>query len=176
VLRSELRMISIDDHLVEHPTTWTDRLPSRYADTMPHIVELDGGLQQWKFEGVIAGSFLSRREVELADVIGRDGLTYASDYPHVEGIWPHSKVYLHEVFAGLSPALARQMCAENAARLYRFDLDHLDELAATVGPLVEDVVGGTPSPQATHTSDRMAARAARPADWVMAGVSRLATT
>jgi predicted TIM-barrel fold metal-dependent hydrolase len=30
-------IISVDDHVVEPPTLWTDRLPSRYGDRIPHI-------------------------------------------------------------------------------------------------------------------------------------------
>jgi predicted TIM-barrel fold metal-dependent hydrolase len=32
------RIISVDDHVVEPPTLWTDRLPSKYADRAPRIV------------------------------------------------------------------------------------------------------------------------------------------
>jgi predicted TIM-barrel fold metal-dependent hydrolase len=126
----------------------------------------------WRRQCHVAASFLSRAEVEMRDQIGANTMMYASDYPHVEGIWPQSPRYLHEVFAGYSPEIARELCAENAARLYNFDLDHLDSIAASVGPLISDVVGGEPSPADTHPTDRMAARAARPASWVMAGPPR----
>ncbi len=32
------RIISVDDHVVEPPNVWTDRLPAKYADAAPHIV------------------------------------------------------------------------------------------------------------------------------------------
>ena len=32
------RIISVDDHVVEPPTLWTDRLPSKYGDRIPHVV------------------------------------------------------------------------------------------------------------------------------------------
>jgi predicted TIM-barrel fold metal-dependent hydrolase len=32
------RIISVDDHVVEPPTLWTDRLPSKYADRAPRVV------------------------------------------------------------------------------------------------------------------------------------------
>lgn len=34
-------IISVDDHVVEPPTLWTDRLPSRYGDRIPHIAMID---------------------------------------------------------------------------------------------------------------------------------------
>jgi predicted TIM-barrel fold metal-dependent hydrolase len=49
-LRDDMKLISTDDHVVEHPRVWTDRLPSRYRDVGPRIVE-DGGAQVWDFEG-----------------------------------------------------------------------------------------------------------------------------
>jgi hypothetical protein len=104
--------------------------------------------------------------------IGEDALMYASDYPHVEGIWPQTPHYLHEVFAGFEPSVARKLCAENAAALYGFDLEVLDSIATTVGPVLAEVVSGAPSPIDSHATDRMAARAARPANWVFGGPPR----
>jgi predicted TIM-barrel fold metal-dependent hydrolase len=139
----------------------------QYRDILPHKPS-----DYWKRQCFVGASFLSRREVEMREQIGEDKLMYASDYPHVEGIWPQTPHYLHEVFAGFSPELARKLCAENAAAIYGFDLAHLDAVAANVGPVVEDVVSGQPSPIETHATDRMAARAARPANWVMSGPPR----
>ena len=31
-------IISVDDHVVEPPNVWSDRLPSKYADVGPRIV------------------------------------------------------------------------------------------------------------------------------------------
>ncbi len=37
------KIISVDDHIVEPATTWTDRLPSRYHDVCPRIVRAPMG-------------------------------------------------------------------------------------------------------------------------------------
>ena len=37
-MRELPKIISVDDHVVEPPTVWTDRLPSKYADVAPRIV------------------------------------------------------------------------------------------------------------------------------------------
>ncbi|HRE03898.1 MAG TPA: amidohydrolase family protein, partial [Ilumatobacteraceae bacterium] len=34
----EIWIVSADDHVVEPPTLWTDRLPSKYADVAPRVV------------------------------------------------------------------------------------------------------------------------------------------
>jgi Predicted metal-dependent hydrolase of the TIM-barrel fold len=49
-LQDDMKLISTDDHVVEHPRVWSDRLPARYRDVGPRIVE-DGGAQVWDFEG-----------------------------------------------------------------------------------------------------------------------------
>ncbi len=44
-------LFSVDDHIIEHPTVWTDRLPKRWHDLAPHVVERDDGSQMWIIEG-----------------------------------------------------------------------------------------------------------------------------
>ena len=34
----DLIFVSVDDHVVEPPTLWTDRLPAKYADRAPRVV------------------------------------------------------------------------------------------------------------------------------------------
>jgi len=54
-----LRLFSADDHIIGHARVWQDRVPAKYRDVAPHIVEegrlrileyetevLDGGLTQ----------------------------------------------------------------------------------------------------------------------------------
>jgi predicted TIM-barrel fold metal-dependent hydrolase len=49
-LRDHMKLISTDDHVVEHPKVWSDRLPARLREVGPRIVE-EGGAQVWDFEG-----------------------------------------------------------------------------------------------------------------------------
>src|SRR4051794_20352547 len=51
VLTPDMRIISVDDHIIEHPRVWSDRLPAKHQAMGPHIVELEGGRQEWSFEG-----------------------------------------------------------------------------------------------------------------------------
>ena len=44
-------VISVDDHLVEPPGMFLDRLPARLQDRAPHIVETKKGHQVWEFDG-----------------------------------------------------------------------------------------------------------------------------
>ena len=47
--KDHMKIISADDHLVEHPRVWTDRLPHQYKDIGPHVVS-DGHLDFWVYE------------------------------------------------------------------------------------------------------------------------------
>jgi predicted TIM-barrel fold metal-dependent hydrolase len=43
-------MISVDDHVLEPPNVWQDRVPARYKDVAPKIVMKDGQ-EAWQYEG-----------------------------------------------------------------------------------------------------------------------------
>ena len=45
------RIVSVDDHLVEPPDLFTDRLPARLADRAPKVERVDG-VDRWVFEDV----------------------------------------------------------------------------------------------------------------------------
>jgi NAD(P)H-dependent flavin oxidoreductase YrpB (nitropropane dioxygenase family) len=54
-LQPYMELISTDDHLIEHAGVFADRLPSKYRDVGPRIVEMpreDGGApsQVWQYE------------------------------------------------------------------------------------------------------------------------------
>ena len=44
-------VISVDDHIVEPPHTFEGRLPAKFAERAPRVVEHDDGTQSWTFEG-----------------------------------------------------------------------------------------------------------------------------
>jgi predicted TIM-barrel fold metal-dependent hydrolase len=67
-LDDDVQMISVDDHLVEPPGVWTDRLPAKYHDRCPRVVEVDEdreepfyatvvhlkrGMQIWRYEDLL---------------------------------------------------------------------------------------------------------------------------
>ena len=49
-LQDYMQIISVDDHLIEHPRVWSDRLPAKYRELGPHIVETDDGHHVWIYE------------------------------------------------------------------------------------------------------------------------------
>jgi predicted TIM-barrel fold metal-dependent hydrolase len=50
-LQEHMHIISVDDHLIEHPRVWSDRLASKYLEEGPRIVETEEGHHVWSFEG-----------------------------------------------------------------------------------------------------------------------------
>jgi predicted TIM-barrel fold metal-dependent hydrolase len=50
-LQDYMQIISVDDHLIEHPRVWTDRLPQKYKEAGPRIVESEQGHHVWHFAG-----------------------------------------------------------------------------------------------------------------------------
>jgi predicted TIM-barrel fold metal-dependent hydrolase len=63
-LQEHMKLISVDDHAIEHGRVWTDRLPARYQEAAPHVEErvvdttaqlhqaITGSQQVWVYEGV----------------------------------------------------------------------------------------------------------------------------
>ncbi len=43
-------LISVDDHVIEPPDVWSSRLPEKYQEAGPHVIEADGR-QFWLYEG-----------------------------------------------------------------------------------------------------------------------------
>ena len=44
-----MKLFSADDHLIEHPTVWVDRVSRRFGDAVPHVHEEDG-LEYWVYD------------------------------------------------------------------------------------------------------------------------------
>ncbi len=89
--------------------------------------------EQWNRQGFVAGMF-ERDELANRHEIGMETLTWGSDFPHVEGTYPHTKSHLARLFADVSPEETHKILAENPARIFNFDLDKLAKTAAANNP------------------------------------------
>ncbi|MEO3794880.1 amidohydrolase family protein [Nonomuraea sp. B10E15] len=49
--RRDYVIISADDHLIEPPDLFDDRLPEKYAEVAPKVVETEAGHQVWRYGG-----------------------------------------------------------------------------------------------------------------------------
>ena len=43
---------SVDDHIIEPPNVWLDRLPAKYKDVGPHVIVDDTGTEVWAYEDI----------------------------------------------------------------------------------------------------------------------------
>jgi predicted TIM-barrel fold metal-dependent hydrolase len=84
-------------------------------------------------------SFPSRQELDGIEAIGEDHVLWGNDYPHYEGTFPHTLESLRLTFADMPDGRRRKVLGENAAALYKFDLEKLKPLAAQYGPTPEQV-------------------------------------
>ena len=50
MLPTDVKAISVDDHVIEPPHLWQQRLPQQYREIGPRVVELEDGTQAWTFE------------------------------------------------------------------------------------------------------------------------------
>ncbi|MDP2289233.1 MAG: amidohydrolase family protein [Actinomycetota bacterium] len=55
-LPADTQIVSVDDHVVEHPRVFLDRLPAKYADVAPRIENIEGA-DWWIYEGEKASNF-----------------------------------------------------------------------------------------------------------------------
>lgn len=96
MLPEDAQIISVDDHVIEHPRVWTDRLPARFQEAGPKVVEVDGN-ELWSFEGRLSPT------IGLNAVAGKD--------PKDFGLEPTR-------YADMLPG-----CYDVSARLADMDLD-----------------------------------------------------
>jgi predicted TIM-barrel fold metal-dependent hydrolase len=71
--------------------------------------------------------------------VGLDRVLWGSDYPHEEGTYPFSREHLRQVVGHLEPDQIQQFTAENAAKVYGFDIDALRADADQFGPTVDEI-------------------------------------
>ncbi|MBW3662300.1 MAG: amidohydrolase [Actinobacteria bacterium] len=76
-LQDHMQLVSTDDHLVEPPTLWTDRLPADLVDQGPRIVEQPGDAgapaQVWTYNGRLYP------QIGLNAVAGKDPEEFGTD-------------------------------------------------------------------------------------------------
>jgi predicted TIM-barrel fold metal-dependent hydrolase len=73
VLPDDAQIVSVDDHVIEHPRVWMDRMPAKYEDVAPRIERMPDGNDWWIYEGEKAGNFA------LNAVAGKDPKDFGMD-------------------------------------------------------------------------------------------------
>ena len=84
--------------------------------------------------GYIGAAFMDGDVVKVRHEIGVDKLMWGSDYPHIEGTWPHTAQKLGDAFQGVPRSECERMLGGTAAEVYGFDVEKLTKLATEIGP------------------------------------------
>ena len=116
---NDLILVSVDDHIVEPPDVFDDRLPTKYAEFAPKLVTRADDTQAWMYEG------LEIPNVGLNAVAGRPPEEYGMEPTRLDEIRPgtydvHERVKdqsANGVLASLNfpsfPRFTGQVFAEN---------------------------------------------------------------
>lgn len=79
-------------------------------------------------------NFQARWQWELRHEVGVDRLMWGSDFPHPEGLWPHTQEWLRDTLGGMPEQELRMVLGENAAKFYKLDVSKLAPIVERVGP------------------------------------------
>jgi predicted TIM-barrel fold metal-dependent hydrolase len=135
--------------MTEQGATWIpDTLAQMdHAYNMPMFQHLRRQLRlspsQYFARQCSVSSFVGPEEAAARYDIGVDNLMWGSDYPHIEGSWPHTEAKLKEGFAEVPRDEVERMVGANAIATFGFDRSALAEIARSIGPPVDLL--GTPS-------------------------------
>lgn len=117
-------LISVDDHVIEPPNVWSDRLASKWADTMPRIerhrignLHFVGGHRGFDFELDPADG-----SGEWADLWFYDGQMFPHKRPSAAAGTPPEEITLNSI----TYEQMRTGCYDPKARLEDMDLGHID--------------------------------------------------
>ncbi len=113
-LQEHHQIVSVDDHLVEHPRVWQDRIPAQFRDEAPRIKEVNG-MHLWHYDGTVFPTI---------------GLNAVAGKPREQ--WGLDPVRYEDMIPG---------CYDPAARVKDMDLD--GEQAALCFPSFPGFGGGT---------------------------------
>ena len=81
-LQDHHKIISVDDHLIEHPRVWLDRLPEKFRAAGPQIIEDEKGHHVWRYEG------RTYPQIGLNAVAGKDPKDYGIEPVRYEDMIP----------------------------------------------------------------------------------------
>jgi hypothetical protein len=107
-----------------------DELPARHSPT-----------EYWHRNCLTSLSFVHRSEVEMRHELGIETVAFGRDYPHNESTWPNTRAWVRDAFHEVPENEVRLMLGENVIRELGLDRAGLAEVAARVGPTVDDITG-----------------------------------
>ncbi|HVX22627.1 MAG TPA: amidohydrolase family protein [Acidimicrobiales bacterium] len=95
--------------------------------------------EYWEEHCYVGASMMSRDEALLYPEHGARALMWGSDYPHIEGTFPYTRLSLQTTFHGLPRESVAAMLGGTAAEAYGFDPEALRPIADAIGPTVAEL-------------------------------------
>ena len=141
-----LKLVFTEQRVAWVPETLRDLDSIYLCEVFP---EVRSGLRQrpsdyWRENCYVAGSFLARFEVALRGEVGLDNLLWGSDYPHIEGTWPRTKLAMRNTLWDVPVDDVRKILGENALAVYPLNADALAAIAARIGPTPSEIAQPVP--------------------------------
>jgi predicted TIM-barrel fold metal-dependent hydrolase len=102
-LPADVQIVSVDDHVIEHPRVWSDRLPERHKEAGPQVVEVDGK-ELWRLEGSL------RPTIGLNAVAGKDPKDFGMDPVRYDEMLPGCYDIKHRLDDMDTDGVHAQMC------------------------------------------------------------------
>src|SRR3954454_17033603 len=104
MLPADAQLISVDDHVIEHPDVWQDRLPAKFKEAGPRVVEVEEGQEVWLYEG--------RRypQIGLNAVAGKDPRDFALDPVRYDEMLPGCYQLKHRLDDMDTDGVQAQLC------------------------------------------------------------------
>jgi predicted TIM-barrel fold metal-dependent hydrolase len=115
----ELRAVSVENDVgwIPHWLERIDHAGEKFRAFHPHLTLRPSEY----FRRQVAATFQEDRiGIRLRDTLGSGALLWASDYPHTDSTWPHSRAVVARDFADVPGDELRAIVHDNAARLYGF--------------------------------------------------------
>src|SRR5262249_36176268 len=101
--------------------------------------------EYWSSNCVAGLSFIRKYEEEARHAIGLHTVTFGRDYPHREGTWPNTTLWLHEAFAGVPANEVKAILADNPINFFDLDRATLAKIANRIGLTLEEITGPAPA-------------------------------
>jgi predicted TIM-barrel fold metal-dependent hydrolase len=131
-------LIDMDSAYLANPTDPdfpTAHVWSRLRELLPRLPS-----EYFATNCFIGASMLSHLEAQATINAGLTGnVMWGSDYPHMEGCWPHTRLSMRKTFAGLPHDVNRLLLGENAVKVYNLDKSKLRKVVDRVGPTIEEL-------------------------------------
>jgi predicted TIM-barrel fold metal-dependent hydrolase len=77
---------------------------------------------EYYFEHVYGCFFDDAHGLNNIDAVGRDNVTFETDYPHSDSTWPHTKKIAEEIMKDLDQPTVDKICRGNAIRAFSLEL------------------------------------------------------